>query len=310
MADSLTFANIFTEVKRASGKSKGSIDNQIKMIINQVYLNEIINADSLNPFHWLVKYNDSLISVAQSTITGITQADPGVITTSAAHGHTAGNIIMLFNIVGMTELNCRMFRVGTVGTTTVANDNFELLDLEGNNVDTSGYTAYSSAGVVNHHGFTLSGRMDEIIAAKWVDNIELKTIEVDEIESSTGFMDNDTTVSHPERYRINKTFQEDGTEINQLIWYPGSQGGDKFRYWYEYQVPKLIEDADVPMIPYKFHYTLIAGALARLVKFNPQMENAPIWPRVFASELKALVSYNRAYYKKAENNHYDKPFMM
>lgn len=75
------------------------------------------------------------------TITGITQASPGVVT-SAAHGLTAGQWVTLSGIVGMTELNGRTLEVGTVAANT-----FELLDpLTGAAFDTSGMTAYASGG--------------------------------------------------------------------------------------------------------------------------------------------------------------------
>ena len=74
------------------------------------------------------------------TITGITQADPGVVT-SNSHGFSNGEWIYIDSVVGMTELNLKFFKVANVTTNT-----FELQDIYGNDVDTSAYTAYSSAG--------------------------------------------------------------------------------------------------------------------------------------------------------------------
>lgn len=73
------------------------------------------------------------------TITGITQANPGVVTTSAAHGLTTGDRVNIKNVVGMTEVNGKIFTVTVLTTTT-----FEL-----DEVDTTGYTAYSSAGTAH-----------------------------------------------------------------------------------------------------------------------------------------------------------------
>jgi hypothetical protein len=68
-------------------------------------------------------------------ITGITQADPAVVT-SASHGFSNGNEIELSEIVGMTELNGRRFEVQNVTTNT-----YELVG-----VDSTGYSAYVSGG--------------------------------------------------------------------------------------------------------------------------------------------------------------------
>lgn len=85
----------------------------------------------------------SYVYETAKTITGATAADPCVVTTSGAHGYSNGDEVFISEIVGMTELNNRSFLVASVTSTT-----FELQDLEGNDVDSSGYTAYSSAGSV------------------------------------------------------------------------------------------------------------------------------------------------------------------
>lgn len=82
-----------------------------------------------------------LDSSTAATVTGATQANPVVVTTSAAHGYSNGDELFLSGVVGMTELNGRNFKVANVTGTT-----FELQDLNGTNVDSTGYTAYSSAG--------------------------------------------------------------------------------------------------------------------------------------------------------------------
>ena len=44
------------------------------------------------------------------TITGITQANPGVVSTSGAHGFSNGDMVWLADIAGMPELNRRRCR--------------------------------------------------------------------------------------------------------------------------------------------------------------------------------------------------------
>ncbi|MCP4985425.1 MAG: hypothetical protein GY928_04930 [Colwellia sp.] len=74
------------------------------------------------------------------TITGITQASPGVVT-SIAHGFSDGVIVTLQGVVGMTEVNGNSYIV-----TNSAADTFELYDLTETAVDTSGYTAWAAGG--------------------------------------------------------------------------------------------------------------------------------------------------------------------
>ena len=77
---------------------------------------------------------------ANKTITGITAANPAVVS-STAHGFLDGEEIFLASIVGMTELNGRYCKVANKNP-----NDFELTDLQGNNIDSSAFTAYSSAG--------------------------------------------------------------------------------------------------------------------------------------------------------------------
>ena len=76
-------------------------------------------------------------------ISGITQADPGVVTVTATTGLSNGDEIEMRNVLGMTEVNGQRYFVANLTGTT-----FELTDENGVDVDTSGFTAYSSGGEV------------------------------------------------------------------------------------------------------------------------------------------------------------------
>lgn len=80
---------------------------------------------------------------SSKTITGVTQASPGVVT-SASHGFSNGDEVFIDSIVGMTRLNGRYFLVAGATANT-----FTLTDLAGNAIDTSAFTAYSSGGTVS-----------------------------------------------------------------------------------------------------------------------------------------------------------------
>lgn len=69
------------------------------------------------------------------TITGATQATPCVIT-ATGHEYTTGQVVMITSVVGMTQINDKMFTI-----TVIDPDTFSL-----DGVDSTGYTAYTSGG--------------------------------------------------------------------------------------------------------------------------------------------------------------------
>jgi len=73
-----------------------------------------------------------------ASISGITQANPCVITTSAAHGITIGSKVALSGIGGMTQLNGVTTYVTATTSTTIT--------LGG--INSTSYTAYTSGGTV------------------------------------------------------------------------------------------------------------------------------------------------------------------
>lgn len=77
---------------------------------------------------------------SEITISGATAADPVVIT-ATSHGLSDGDSIAIWNVVGMTDLNGKMYKVAN-GTTNT----FEITDLNGNDIDGTDYDAYVSGG--------------------------------------------------------------------------------------------------------------------------------------------------------------------
>ena len=73
-------------------------------------------------------------------ITGITKANPAVVT-SAAHSYANGDWVYISGVVGMTEVNGRTFKVAGAATNT-----FQLQEVDGTNVNSTSYSNYTSAG--------------------------------------------------------------------------------------------------------------------------------------------------------------------
>jgi hypothetical protein len=78
------------------------------------------------------------------TATGATQANPCVITTGSTTGLANGAVIQASGFVGTTQLNGNFYIVQNV----VANTSFSLTDLNGNAINSTGFSAYSSGGTL------------------------------------------------------------------------------------------------------------------------------------------------------------------
>lgn len=75
-----------------------------------------------------------------SAISGITKANPAVVTCNA-HGFTEGQTITLGGVTGMTQVNNKYFKVVNKTTNT-----FELYNTDDTPVDSTGYSTYASSG--------------------------------------------------------------------------------------------------------------------------------------------------------------------
>ena len=77
------------------------------------------------------------------TISGATQANPVVIT-ATGHSYDNGDEISISSVAGMTELNNKRYLVANKTTNT-----FEITNVDGTNINGTGFTAYTSGGVAN-----------------------------------------------------------------------------------------------------------------------------------------------------------------
>jgi hypothetical protein len=84
--------------------------------------------------------NGSPILEAATTISGATQANPGVIT-DVAHGYVTGDWVFISAVGGMTQLNGNYYIVVKTGANT-----YTLTDLNGNAINTTTYGTYTAGG--------------------------------------------------------------------------------------------------------------------------------------------------------------------
>jgi len=82
----------------------------------------------------------TLVADSSVNITGITNANPGVVTTGAAHGFATGDVVWIRDVLGMTEVNERVFTVTVVDATS-----FEIGE------DTTSYGSYGGGGYVDKY---------------------------------------------------------------------------------------------------------------------------------------------------------------
>ena len=73
-------------------------------------------------------------------VTGASQGDPCVITVADTSALTTGDWIMITSVVGMTQLNDKMYKITVINPTTFSLDG----------VDSTGYTAWGSAGTITY----------------------------------------------------------------------------------------------------------------------------------------------------------------
>ena len=97
------------------------------------------------------------ITLTPKTITGITAADPPVVT-STAHGLADGDVVYIDGVAGMVEVNG--------GRYTLANKNANDFELSG--IVGAGYTAYVSGGIAQQKGTAAgSKKIQEWMDRRW-----------------------------------------------------------------------------------------------------------------------------------------------
>ena len=121
---------------------------------------------------------------AAKTITGITNAAPGVVS-STAHGYSNGDYVYL-EIQGMHEIDESVFRVCNVAT-----DSFQLEDVSGGTgLDTSDFSAFSSGTAKKiTFGHSITTAVDMNVSGGNYADIDTTTIHANQRSSIPGLPD-------------------------------------------------------------------------------------------------------------------------
>ena len=120
--------------------SGGQVQRVIPFEFKTKRFNPFTNTDQKVRCGWLYLYVDSSGTKLKRSIlmSGSSQTDPCVITTSSAHGLTSGDVVGISQVLGMTELNDNQYPIEILTDFT-----FSLVG-----IDATGFTAYVSGGVV------------------------------------------------------------------------------------------------------------------------------------------------------------------
>src|SRR5208283_95453 len=165
MSDFLTFATLYQDCCRLIGDLNKSRVNEVKSVINSVYLDEMLNVDELRPMFWLRQFDDSILMKLSDTAVSISNANPAVMVT-AADIYATNDIVTLYNVQVMPQLSNRTFLL-----TRTAASTYTLADIYGNPVNTlniSGLStsSYQNVGPVNgvqHRGISTAFPIRQII---------------------------------------------------------------------------------------------------------------------------------------------------
>ncbi|MEN6423323.1 MAG: hypothetical protein ABFD76_15395 [Smithella sp.] len=287
------FSIIYGNICAAIGDLSQARLAEVKAVLNMVYLGEILNADPDRPMFFLRRFDDSIKTKSSDTIVSITKASPAVMTT-ANDTYQTGDIISPFDVVGMTDIEHRMFKLTRTGAKT-----YNLYTIDGTIINSSSYAAAATGGTIYHRGSLLSAAVKSILSVNWHGySRPLDPISSAELEDNVSLYEDNT--SRPLKFHHYKTFTSTGAEIDIILWFSIPDTNYQMRLWYEFSPAAMSNDTDYPVLPPQFHPAIEAGAITRLGENKTQVEAGVIWPQLYAKHLDALKDYNRNLWKNYE----------
>lgn len=106
------------------------------------------------------------VVLAEIAITGITQANPAVVTTTSPHGLTDGDEVYLSDITGMVEVDDRLLIV-----TNASGSTFDLKD-----VDSTSYSAFTAGNMAQLYQVATPYTADELSLIKYTQSADVMTL--------------------------------------------------------------------------------------------------------------------------------------
>lgn len=267
---------------------------------------DLRRCDSLSPLAWHIVPYDELFTKPWATITDITAADPGVITADSSdsdidgHGFdnhaTIRDIVLIDSLDEPEELNGRLFLLEYVDS-----DTFSLKSLDGlADIDTSGYTAYSSGGAVYHAGFVLNTTTIQtdldgqwtfktIIPSPTFGGYPTTPVSEYEVRDNKAWLDI-SNAQRPRRWRHWQFMTNPSTPTvsHYLFWYPVCDQVYNVAFNYEMEVPDISawNTSTYPFHPPEVHDALWHGALAYLAGNSKRMARSS--DKVIATQIEVL----------------------
>lgn len=148
-----TTQGAFESVNYITDSSGDQVYVIVKRTVNGVTKRYVEVFDRSSGYNNLDGFSDSYITQSNPiNIVGITNANPCVVT-ATAHGFTDGDVVRMFDVGGMTQVEGQIYKV--VNATT---DTFELQDeTDASYIDSSSYGVYTSGGQVYRLFTVVSG---------------------------------------------------------------------------------------------------------------------------------------------------------
>ena len=107
-------------------------------------------------------YVQAISSGASATISGVTQANP-VVVTASSHGYKDGDAVYISGVVGTTEVNTNTYYIKIVDA-----NSFSLYTSTGATIDGSGHTGYTSGGTATTGTVIVSSVEGEFAATETI----------------------------------------------------------------------------------------------------------------------------------------------
>lgn len=305
----MQFSELYAAVEDVLKLPGGSKRDIAKHAVNMAYIEMMFN-DSRYPPYWLYGPTDQYFH-APKDVTGAIQAAECVIT-STAHGFVGGEVVTFWDVGGMTELDYdyanptsagRFFMVDSDG---LAADTFKLLDTNGDAVNSTTFTAYTSGGKIHHHGWRLTSLIHTVHRVGFYENNQpLDPMTWEEFLERPDYWVSDQTTT-PHRFIHTQLYASDGDRMDYILTLPAAQE-DEIAYALVTVKPLILSaDADVPLMPPEHHYGIVAGAVMRLSESNVQVENAVVWPGIYRANVANFNAYNYRLWETAGQG--KKPF--